>query len=321
MTTYTLLKEEEPKYTLDISEQSQELENEQKFPIPENKSQTETTSKYTLRQETTSKYTLQSTSKYNLLSPLELDNLPSEEEVQKYFTEKYKPLQEIPKSQGYLTKEQIVAWDEINRNKPDATEFEYKPVDVSTKEYNNIISKTMFDVLQRGEFAVANAVDAVLRGDDNIIGAAIDGLTGREKRDFYDIAIGIGYGKWGALAIGMTAGITLDPINYVPFGKTFQTLKKAYGKTKAAEVMGNLNIAKFLRKGFTSGEGAPKALHELVKNLKKHKRYDEGLLYEEIDKMSKLVKNKKNAELITKVKEGRMAIEDLSPDALSALKK
>jgi len=249
------------------------------------------------------------------------DGLPAEEEVQKYFTEKYKPLQEIPKSQGYLTKEQIVAWDEINRNKPDATEFEYKPVDVSTKEYNNIISKTMFDVLQRGEFAVANAVDAVLRGDDNIIGAAIDGLTGREKRDFYDIAIGIGYGKWGALAIGMTAGITLDPINYVPFGKTFQTLKKAYGKTKAAEVMGNLNIAKFLRKGFTSGEGAPKALHELVKNLKKHKRYDEGLLYEEIDKMSKLVKNKKNAELITKVKEGRMAIEDLSPDALSALKK
>ena len=249
------------------------------------------------------------------------DGLPSQEEVEKYFIEKNKPLQAIPKSQGYLTKEQVLAWDKISKESPETTRFEYKPVDVSDKEYNNIISKTMFDVLQRGEFAVANTIDAVLRGDDDLIGAAIDGLTGKEKRDFYDIAIGIGYGKWGALAIGMTAGITLDPVNYIPFGETFKTLKKAFGKTKAAEAIGNLNIAQFLRKGFTSGEGAPPALHELVKNLNKHKRYQEGLLYEEIDNLSKLVKSGKNSELLYKVREGKAAIEDLTPDALAALKK
>jgi hypothetical protein len=179
----------------------------------------------------------------------------------------------------------------------------------------------MFDILQRGEFAVANAIDAVLTGDENVFKAAYEGFTGKERRDFYDIAVGLGYGKWGSLAIGMVAGVALDPINIIPWTDTFKALKRTIGKTNAWEQITNSSVAAFLRKGFTSGEGAPPALHELIKNLKKHKRYDEGSLYEEIENLSKLMKKSENAELITKVKEGRMAIEDLSPEALATLRK
>jgi len=41
--------------------------------------------------------------------------LPSQEEVQKAQAELRKPLQEIPKTQGYLTKEQVEKWSEIEQ--------------------------------------------------------------------------------------------------------------------------------------------------------------------------------------------------------------
>ena len=257
-----------------------------------------------------------------LLSPIPEQNiLPSQEEVMKAQTELRKPLQDIPKTQGYLTKEQIEKWGAIEQQKPEVVKWKYTPTDVSQKKYNNVVSKLLFDVLQRGEFAVANAMDAVMTGDDNVIKAAIDGFTGKEKRDFYDIAIGLGYGKWGSLAIGMVAGVTLDPVNYLPFADAFKFMSKTIGKTKAMDAIKGSNIADFLRKGFTSGEGAPPALHELTKTLKKYKRYEEGNIYEEVENLSKLMKNKKNAELITQVRAGKLAIEDLTPEAAATLKK
>ena len=248
--------------------------------------------------------------------------LPSQEEVMKAHAELRKPLQDItPSRGGLLTKEIVEKWGAIQQENPEAVNWKYIPVDVSYKEYNNVVSGLLFDKLQRGEFGVANAMDKVMTGDDNAIKGAIDGLTGKEKRDFYDIAIGLGFGKWQSLAIGMVAGVVLDPVNYIPFGTAFKFMSKTIGKTKAMDAIRSSNIANFLRKGFTSGEGAPPALHELTKTLKKYKRYEEGNIYEEVENLSKLMKNKKNAELITQVRAGKLAIEDLTPEAAATLKK
>ncbi|MBE3085383.1 MAG: hypothetical protein IMZ64_04100, partial [Bacteroidetes bacterium] len=248
--------------------------------------------------------------------------LPSQEEVMKAHAELRKPLKDItPSRGGLLTKEIVEKWGAIQQENPEAVGWKYIPVDVSYKKYNNVVSGLLFDKLQRGEFGVANAMDKVMTGDDNAIKGAIDGLTGKEKRDFYDIAIGLGFGKWQSLAIGMVAGVLLDPVNYIPFGTAFKFMSKTIGKTKAMDAIKASNIANFLRKGFTSGEGAPPALHELTKTLKKYKRYEEGQIYEEVEALSKLMKNKKNAELITNVRAGKLAIEDLTPEAAATLKK
>ncbi|MDD2777508.1 MAG: hypothetical protein PHI16_01250 [Methanocellales archaeon] len=258
-----------------------------------------------------------------LLSSIPEQNiLPSQEDVMRAQAELRKPLQDItPSRGGILTKEIVEKWGAMQKEKPEVVNWKYLSTDVSEKKYKNVVSKLLFDVLQRGEFMVANAMDAVMTGDDNVIKAAIDGLTGKEKRDFYDIAVGLGYGKWGSLAIGMAAGVMLDPVNYVPFAEVYKSLSKTIGKTKAMDAIKSSSIAEFLRKGFTSGEGAPPALHELTKTLKKYKRYEETKIYEEIEDLSKLMKNKKNAELITNVRAGKLAIEDLTPEAAATLKR
>jgi hypothetical protein len=257
----------------------------------------------------------------SILSEVPTGNeLPSQQEVQKYFVEKYKPLKTIPKTQGYLTKEQIEDWGKIQREQPQATTWEYKPFDVSYKKYHNVVSNLLFNYLQHCEFAVANTVDALIRGDKNIVVAALNGLTGKEKRDWYDVATGLGFDKWMSLAIGMIAGIKLDPVNYIPWASLYKSLSTTIGKTKAMEAIKDTSVVNFLRKGFTSGEGAPPTLSKLVKTLKRYKRYDEGQLYEEIEGLSKELKTIENAELLTQVRAGKIAIEDLSPENLAVLK-
>jgi len=198
---------------------------------------------------------------------------------------------------------------------------QYKPINVDDREYKGLVKNVAFNYLQRGEFAVANALDAVLKGDTNVTKAVIDGFTGKQKRDFTDIALGLGFEGIEAIAVGMVAGVTLDPINYIPFGKIYKGLSKTMGKTKALQFIDETSVATFLKRAFTAEEGSPKALHKMIKNLKKHKRYDETLVFEEIEKLSKMMKKPKNAELITKVRELRAPMESLTTIERGILKR
>ena len=198
---------------------------------------------------------------------------------------------------------------------------EYTPIDVTDRDYGGSFVKTLlFDVLQRGEFAVANVVDRALKGETDFVQAALNGFTGKEKRDFVDVAMGLGLEGADALGVGMVAGVVLDPINYLPFYKMYKASAKIIGKTKALEIVQKTSLADFFNKAFTSGEGAPKELHRVIRFLRKEKRWAESNVFEEVEKLSKLMKTTENAELLTKVRALKISPSELTVKQSKVLK-
>lgn len=135
----------------------------------------------------------------------------------------------------------------------------------------------IFDVLQRPQYASANLVRGILRGDNakEILSAVWSGLTGKEKTSYEDV-INEANEEWGskkifknadedkwigqldrAKVLGFLGDVFLDPTTYVGFGASkgaiaaarkyaddavrvaTQTIGKAAGETGAAKIIGN----------------------------------------------------------------------------------
>ena len=212
-------------------------------------------------------------------------------------------------------------WGEEAKRLEKIPKTQYTPVDVTDVDYSgSFVKSLLFDVLQRGEFTVANVVDRALKGETDFVQAAINGFTGKEKRDFVDVAMGLGLEGAEALGVGMVAGVVLDPINYIPFYKMYKGIAKTVGKTKALEVIEKSSLAEFFNKAFTSGEGAPKELHRVIKFLRKEKRWAESNVFEEVEKLSKMMKTTENAELLTKVRALKVPADKLTTKQRGVLK-
>lgn len=207
----------------------------------------------------------------------------------------------------------------------------YRPTDIEDREFKGLVWKVLGDYMQRGNFMAANVADAILRKDNDLLGAAWRGLKGEDKRYFSDVLSGMGMNNTTATILGLVLDIGLDPATYVPFGAFLKagskTLKGAKGfkaASKAAEatwvgkkLVGTQNS---LIKLFTPGEGAPKALYELKKYLGKEAKWEQVKAIKKVADWQKDIP-KEVGNMMSRIRAGKLGVDQLNPKQLKAFKK
>jgi len=207
----------------------------------------------------------------------------------------------------------------------------YRPADIEDREFKGLVWKVLGDYMQRGNFMAANVADAILRKDNDLLGAAWRGLKGEDKRYFSDVLSGMGMNNTTATILGLVLDIGLDPATYIPFGAFLKagskTLKGAKGfkaASKAAEAtwVGKklLGTQNSLIKLFSPGEGAPKALYELKKYLGKEAKWEQVKVIKKIADWQKDIPEEVG-KIMTRIRNKTLSPDQLNPKQLEAYKK
>lgn len=105
-----------------------------------------------------------------------------------------------------------------------------KPAEKNQQEKDPSLMSRIFDILSRGNYAAANAADEAMdRSNDvgDILGAAWEGFTGREKTTYSDVLDTAGMEEGlGRSALGLGLDIAADPINFIPVAGIVNKFKR-----------------------------------------------------------------------------------------------
>lgn len=207
----------------------------------------------------------------------------------------------------------------------------YQQEDIEDREFNGLVWKVLGDYMQRGNFMAANVADAILRKDNDLLGAAWRGLKGEDKRYFSDVLSGMGANNTTATVLGLVLDIGLDPATYIPFGaflkagsktlkgtKAFKAASKAFDATSVGKKL--LGTQNSLIKLFSPGEGAPKALYELKKYLGKEAKWEQVKAIKKIADWQKDIP-KEVGDIMTRIRNKTLSPDQLTPKQLNAYKK